>query len=421
VKAGLREFRRAGHPPTLAAAFLYFDVSFMVWVLLGPLAPFLAETLRLSATQKGVLTAIPLLGGSFFRPILGWMTERYGGRRTGLIGLGVSLIPLALGWQLANTYGQFLALGLLLGVAGASFAAALPLASAWYPPEHQGLAMGIAGAGNSGTLLATLLAPRLAQSLGWHTVFGIAMVPVSLVWVAFFLMAKDAPGARAVKRWKDYAGILKEADSWWFCFIYSITFGGFVGLASYLSVFFHDQYHLAKVQAGDFTTVVVLFGSFLRPVGGMLADRLGGYRMLLVLLTGIAVCLAGVAMLPPAATALGLLALAMAMMGMGNGSVFQLVPQRFAGRVGILTGIVGAAGGFGGFLLPSALGAIKDRTGTFGLGFAVLAFVSLAGAGALLAVGRIWRAQWDAGSACRAGLLPMERVPWSPVETTLVE
>src|SRR6185369_12675540 len=148
----LREFRRAGHPPTLAAAFLYFDVSFMVWVLLGPLAPFLSESLKLTATQKGVLTAIPLLGGSFFRPILGWMTERYGGRRTGLIGLGVSLIPLAIGWQLANSYGQFLALGLLLGVAGASFAAALPLASAWYPPEHQGLAMGIAGAGNSGTL-----------------------------------------------------------------------------------------------------------------------------------------------------------------------------------------------------------------------------------------------------------------------------
>jgi NNP family nitrate/nitrite transporter-like MFS transporter len=332
------------------------------------------------------------------------MTERFGGRRTGLVGLGVSLIPLAIGWQVAATYGQFLALGLLLGVAGASFAAALPLASGWYPPEHQGLAMGIAGAGNSGTLLATLFAPRLAQSLGWQSVFGLAMVPVCLVWVAFFAMAKDAPGERITKRWKDYAAILKEADSWWFCFLYSITFGGFVGLASYLSVFFHDQYHLTKVQAGDFTTVVVLFGSFLRPVGGMLADRLGGYRMLLVLLTGIAVCLAGVATLPPAMAALGLLAAAMAMMGMGNGSVFQLVPQRFAGRVGILTGIVGAAGGFGGFLLPSVLGAIRGRTGAFSLGFAVLAFVALAGAAILLALGRVWRSQWNAESARRAGL-----------------
>src|SRR5260370_27534153 len=185
------------------------------------------------------------------------MTERCGGRRTGLIGLSVSLIPLALGWQLANTYGQFLALGLLLGVAGASFASALPLASGWYPPEHRGLAMGIAGAGNSGTLLATLFAPRLAQAFGWHNVFGIAMIPVTLVWVAFFLMAKDAPAKRVVKRWKDYASILKEPDSAWFCFIYSITFGGFVGLASYLSVFFHHQYHLPKSHARDFTTVAV--------------------------------------------------------------------------------------------------------------------------------------------------------------------
>src|SRR5260370_290870 len=171
--------------------------------------------------------------------------------------------------------------------------------------------MGIAGAGNSGTLLATLFAPRLANAFGWHAVFGIAMVPVCLVWLAFFLMAKEPPGLRVQKTWKDYAGILKEADAWWFCFIYSITFGGFVGLASYLSVFFRDQYHLSKVQAGDFTTVVVLFGSFLRPVGGMARARLGGYRMRLVLLTGIAVCLAGVAMLPPAMAALGLLAVAM--------------------------------------------------------------------------------------------------------------
>jgi NNP family nitrate/nitrite transporter-like MFS transporter len=401
----LRDFRKAGHPPTLAAAFLYFDVSFMSWVILGPLAPFLAQNLKLTATQTGLLTAIPLLGGSFFRIVLGWMTERIGGRRTGIIGLGVTLIPLFLGWQLASTFGEFLALGLLLGVAGASFAAALPLASGWYPPEHQGLAMGIAGAGNSGTLLATLFAPRLAQAFGWHSVFGFAMIPVSLVWLAFFLLSKEPPGIRVRKTWKDYAGILKEADAWWFCFIYSITFGGFVGLASYLSVFFNSQYHLSRVQSGDFTTVVVIFGSFLRPVGGLLSDRIGGYRMLLVLLTGVAVCVGGVATLPAATVALALLACAMGMLGMGNGSVFQLMPQRFAGRVGIMTGIVGAAGGFGGFLLPSALGAIRDRAGTFGLGFALFALVALIGAGALLALGRVWRTSWSEECARRAGLI----------------
>jgi NNP family nitrate/nitrite transporter-like MFS transporter len=401
----LREFRKAGHAPTLAASFLYFDVSFMIWVILGPLAPFLTRDLKLTATETGVLTAIPLLGGSFFRVILGWLTERIGGRRTGLIGLGVSLVPLAAGWLFASQYAHFLALGLLLGVAGASFAAALPLASAWYPPEYQGLAMGIAGAGNSGTLLATLLAPRLARAFGWHAVFGIAMAPVALVWIAFFLMARDAPGARPVKRWRDYAAILGEADSWWFCFFYSITFGGFVGLASYLSTFFHNQYHLSPVEAGDFTTFVVIFGSFLRPVGGLLSDRLGGYRMLLGLLAGVGLCVAGVATLPSAPLALALLAGTMAMLGMGNGSVFQLVPQRFAGRVGIMTGIVGAAGGFGGFLLPSLFGLLRDRAGTFALGFAMFSAVALAASAILALLSRPWRVRWSAESARRAGLI----------------
>ncbi|MGI8992201.1 MAG: MFS transporter [Bryobacteraceae bacterium] len=401
----LRKFRRAGHPPTLLAAFLYFDVSFMVWVILGPLGPFIGEAYKLTATQKGLLTAVPLLGGSFFRPILGWMTERYGGRRTGLIGLAVTLAPLMAAWQVADSFPAFLALGLLLGVAGASFAAALPMASGWYGPENQGLAMGIAGAGNSGTLLATLFAPRLAQALGWRSVFGIAMIPVAAVWLAFFLLAKDAPGSRAVKRWSDYVSLFKIGDTFWFCLIYSLTFGGFVGLASYLSIFFHDQYHLSKVHSGDFTTFVVLFGSFLRPVGGVLSDKLGGYRMLLGLLSGAALCLAGVALLPSAGMALGLLAVAMGMLGMGNGSVFQLVPQRFPDRVGIMTGIVGAAGGFGGFLLPSLLGVVKDGTGSFGIGFGILTGLMLAGAAALAGLRGFWMKTWTKEAAVRAGLV----------------
>jgi NNP family nitrate/nitrite transporter-like MFS transporter len=404
----LRDFRKAGNTPTLIAAFLYFDVSFMIWVILGPLGPFIGKALHLTATEKGFLTAIPPLGGAFFRPILGWMTERFGGRRTGLIGLAMSLTPLVIGWQFATTFWHFLALGVLLGVAGASFAAALPLASGWYPAEYQGLAMGIAGAGNSGTLLATLFAPRLARAFGWHTVFALAMIPVVLVWVAFYCMAKDGPGARTVKRWRDYRALLGEADAGWFCFLYSLTFGGFVGLASYLSIFFHDQYSLSPVQAGDLTTVVVLFGSFLRPVGGLLSDRWGGYRMLQCLLAGIAVCLAGMATLPAVQVAMILLVLTMAMLGMGNGAIFQLVPQRFPKQVGIMTGIVGAAGGLGGFLLPSMLGAIKDRTGAFALGFAVFDAAVLAGFVALVYLGRVWRQTWSEASAVRAGLLIVE-------------
>ncbi len=404
----LRDFRKAGHPPTLLSAFLYFDVSFMVWVILGPLGPFIGEAYKLSATQKGLLTAVPLLGGSFFRPVLGWMTERLGGRKTGLIGLALTSVPLLLGWQVAQGFPAFLAVGLLLGVAGASFAAALPLASGWYPPQYQGLAMGIAGAGNSGTLLATLFAPRLAQMFGWRSVFGVALVPVALVWILFFVLAKDAPAPRRVRGRAEYASLLKIPDTGWFCFLYSLTFGGFVGLASYLSIFFHDQYHLTKVQSGDFTTVVVLFGSFLRPVGGVLSDRLGGYKMLLTLLSGAALLMAAVAFLPPPALALAFLAVGMGLLGMGNGSVFQLVPQRFAERVGIMTGIVGAAGGLGGFLLPSVLGLVKDKTGSFGVGFAILALAMVSGAVSLLYLKNVWRRTWPVGAAQRAGLVPQE-------------
>jgi NNP family nitrate/nitrite transporter-like MFS transporter len=401
----LRSFRTAGHIPTLASALLYFDVSFMVWVILGPLGPFIGEALKLTATQKGLLTAVPLLGGSFCRPILGWSTERFGGRKTGLVGLALTLIPLFIGWKIASTFSAFLALGLLLGIAGASFAAALPLASGWYPPEHQGLAMGIAGAGNSGTLFATLFAPRLAQTFGWHSVFGFAAIPVIAVWTIFFFLAKDAPVARKVKDWADYASVLKIPDTWWFCLLYCLTFGGFSGLVSYLSIFFHDQYHLTKVQSGDLTTFVVIFGSFLRPVGGVLSDRLGGHRMLLVLLSGACLSLGFIATLPPVAVAVGFLALAMAMLGMGNGSVFQLVPQRFADRVGIMTGLVGAAGGFGGFLLPSILGFTKDATGTFSTGFLILGAAFLTGAIALVYLGRIWMRTWPADAVQRAGLV----------------
>jgi MFS transporter, NNP family, nitrate/nitrite transporter len=400
----LRAFRKAGHLPTLASAFLYFDVSFMVWVILGPLGPSIGEAFHLSATQKGFLTAVPLLGGCLCRPILGWSTERFGGRRTGLVGMALTLIPLMLAWQWANSFTSFLVVGLMLGISGASFAAALPLASGWYPPEHQGLVMGLAGAGNSGTLMATLFAPRLAHVFGWRSVFGFAAIPLVLVWQLFFILAKDAPGARPVKKWDDYASMLKLADTGWFCFLYSLTFGGFVGLTSYLAIFFHDQYHLTSIKAGDFTTFVVIFGSFLRPVGGMLSDRLGGYRMLLVLLAGVFICLALVGTLPAVYVTAALLAAAMGMLGMGNGSVFQLVPQRFPDRVGIMTGIVGAAGGFGGFLLPSLLGLMRDRTKSFSTGFAVVDALFLAGIIALLFLKKVWIQAWPPEAALRAGL-----------------
>jgi NNP family nitrate/nitrite transporter-like MFS transporter len=298
----------------------------------------------------------------------------------------------------------------MLGTAGASVAVALPLASRWYPPEYQGLAMGIAGAGNSGTLLATLLAPRIAERFGWAATFGLAMLPMTVVLAVFVLIAKDSPRSGPAPTLRAYRAVLGEADTLWLSFLYSLTFGGFVGLASFLTVFFHEQYDLSRVAAGDFTTIVVVAGSLLRPVGGWLSDRVGGYRMLLGLLAGVAACLAGVAASPPVFAALALLFVCMGLLGMGNGAVFQLVPQRFPGRIGIVTGIVGAAGGLGGFLLPTMFGVAKDVAGTYTPGLALCSVAFVAGSLTLLELGTRWSKRWDGAAVRQAGIFSYRRV-----------
>jgi nitrate/nitrite transporter NarK len=186
--------------------------------------------------------------------------------------------------------------------------------------------MGITGAGNSGTLIATLFAPRLAQAFGYRNTFGLAMLPVGLTLLIFAAAARNSPRRPPAPAWSDYRGVLREADTGWFCFMYSLTFGGFVGLASFLTVFFRDQFHVSKLQAGDFTTLVVVAGSFLRP-GGYLADRIGGYRLLLMVLAGIGTSFAATGLSSSLPLVVALLFVTMGMLGMGNGAVFQLVPQ----------------------------------------------------------------------------------------------
>lgn len=386
--------RRTGHWPTLLAAFCYFDVSFCVWYLLGPLANFIADDLALSATQKGFLVATPLLGGSLFRIVMGALTDHLGPRRTGLLGIGLTFVPLALGWLFAGTLPSLFVIALLLGIPGASFAVALPLASRWYPPQHQGLVMGIAGAGNSGTVLASLFLPRLAAAWGWHAAIGAMMLPMAAAGTVFFLCARDSPTQPPPKRLRDYLAILRQVDTLWFCVFYGLTFGGFVGLASFLGVFFHDQYGLSKVASGDLTALCVFAGSFMRPVGGGLADRFGGARLLAGLYGAVAVLLAGLATLPPVSVATPLFVLALALLGAGNGAVFQLVPLRFQRDIGVVTGLVGAAGGVGGFFLPSALGVLRDATGTYGSGLFALAGGCVWGMSLVVAVSGAWRLTW---------------------------
>ncbi|KPC99792.1 Nitrate transporter [Geobacillus sp. BCO2] len=191
------------------------------------------------------------------------------------------------------------ALGFLLGVGGASFAVALPLASRWYPKEYQGLAMGIAGAGNSGTVLATLFGPRLAEAYGWNAVFGLALVPLVVVFLLFAWLARECPTAAKPVSLREYRAVLQRKEAWLFCFFYSLSFGGFVGLTGYLGIFFFDEYSVSKVTAGDFVTAVVFAGSFIRPIGGYIADRIGGMRLLSLLFAAGAVLLVCIGALPP--------------------------------------------------------------------------------------------------------------------------
>lgn len=388
-----REFRRAGHLPTLIAALWYFEVSFMVWVLLGALGPTVASDLGLSPAQKGLLVAVPVLGGALVRLPAGRAADRYGARRVGLLGLGSTLLPLGWGALGARTYLELLAVGLLLGVAGASFAVALPLASRWYPPRFQGVALGIAGAGNSGTIIAALMAPRLAERLGWHGVFAAATLPVAAAWVVLALLAREPPRAEGpLTRPTD---LISEPDARRIAGLYAVTFGGFVGLASYLPVFLVDHFGVSAVAAGTYAAVCAGAGSLLRPFGGLLADRLGGTRVLgrvLAAVAGLSVVVAGG---PGLALTVGALVALLGVLGVGNGAIFQLVPQRFPDEVGAVTGFVGAAGALGGFVLPFGLGLLEQATGSFAPGFLGLALVAFSVWAGLVRLRRTWRERWD--------------------------
>ncbi len=387
-------FLKVGHLPTLISAFLYFDVSFMIWVLLGALGNYVASDFGLGPAQKGLMTALPLLSGSVLRLVFGELTDRIGAKKTGCIGLLVTVIPLLAGWLWADSIGKVFVVGLLLGVAGASFAVALPLASRWYPAEYQGLAMGIAGAGNSGTLLATLTGPRLAEAFGWHTVFAIALIPLLLVAGFFAIAAREAPQPRKTKSASEFFTVLKWRDTYLFGLFYGVTFGGFVGLASFLSIFLRDQYGVSKVAAGDLTSLCVLSGSFLRPIGGWLADKAGGIRILSIIYAAVAVLVFGLSQMPALPIAMGLLFVIMACLGVGNGSVFQLVPHRYGRRVGVATGILGAAGGLGGFLMPTVIGTLRQGTGSYASGFWAFGGFALLALTCLLLVQRVWIGQW---------------------------
>lgn len=386
-------FLKSGHLPTLVSCFLYFDLSFAVWVLLGPLAVLIAPDLHLNAGQKGLMVAVPVLAGAGLRFLNGILVGQWRPRAVGILMQLVVIAGLLTAWAAGiHSFSQILMLGVVLGVAGASFAIALPMVSYWYPPEHQGTALGLAGAGNSGTVFASLFAPMLAMALGWRNVFGLAALPLIAVFVLFLFAAKNSPNCPPKKSMADYARLLRQGDCWWLMFFYAVSFGGFVGLSSFLPIYFHDQYKLTPVTAGYFTAACVFAGSFARPFGGYVADRIGGTRALSAVYAIVALVLLVVSQsVLPAAGALAVFIFGMATLGMGNGAVFQLVPQRFGRDVGLMTGLVGMTGGVGGFYLAASLGYAKQFTGSYSFGFLVFAALAIVAWGGISAVRPRWR------------------------------
>ena len=417
--ANFKALKGQGHAPTLFMAFLYFDMSFMVWTMLGPLSTEISEALAshgeiLTAAQKATLLSLPILSGAILRIVLGFGVDKLGAKLTALIAQGIVIASLLLAYLQGEsiTYNQLLIVALGLGFAGASFAVALPQAGQWYPPKLQGVVLGIAGAGNIGVVLDFIFAPKIAEKWGWASVFGFGAAMAILVFVAYLFLAKNAPESvykARPKKIADYLKLLRDKDTWWFNLFYAISFGGFVGFAGYMKVYLMNTYQAdmsafglnilhepnVKVIAGYFGALTIFAGAVLRPVGGTIADKIGGVKALYLFYGAVAVLsvLLALGHLPFFA-AIVVLFLIMASLGMANGAVFQLVPQRFGKDIGIMTGIVGCAGGLGGTALIKTLGWSKGAFDGYAAGFLIFAAVVLI---AILGLGLVktrWRTTW---------------------------
>jgi len=397
--SNFKTFVRSGHWPTLFASFLYFDFCFAIWVMNGAMAPFISESFHLSAAQKGFMVSVPILAGALMRFPLGVLSQYIGRKNAAMVEMGLIVLALVFGYFYVNSYDGVLAMGVLLGIAGASFGVALSLGSGWFPPKYKGLAMGIAGAGNSGTVLAVLFAPPLAQKFGWPTVYGLAACTMLLPMLVMWFAAKEPPD-REHQTLREHVACLFEKDGWAFSLIYIITFGGFIGLASFLPTYFYDQFKVTKVEAGQLTMLATLMGSAVRVVGGYISDRVGGITTLsgVLVLVAVTLVLCGLASSSVAVTTL-LFMLCFAALGAGNGALFQLVPLRWPLSTAVAGSMIGEIGALGGGFLPNAMGQSKQLAGTYLWGFVAFALLAVV----MLAMLRLVQIRWTRTWAEKGG------------------
>lgn len=352
-----------------------FAICFAVFGSVSAMMPILKRRLDLDPIQVSIALALPVLLGSLGRIPLGALADRFGGRIVFLLVLVASAIP-AFVMGGIDSYGELLFWGFFIGIALASFSVGIPFVSRWYPPEKQGTALGIYGAGTSGQSLAAFGAPVLAAAFGFAWGFR-TFGTLAVIWLVLWaLLARNAPAVRPPARLRDTFRPLADRRSWILSLYYFLTFGGFVAMSIYLPIFLTEMFGLTPQDAGMRTAGFVVLSTGLRPLGGYLADKVGGATILGVVFP-ITAAMAGLLAFPSMVPfTLGALGMAAAI-GLGNGAVFKLVPQWFPNTVGSVTGLVGAAGGLGGFFPPLAVGALYRATGSYAWGFVLLAVFAL--------------------------------------------
>lgn len=395
-----KTFLKAGHSPTLFASFLYFAFSCCIWVLNGAMAPFITDDLHLTAAQKGLMLSIPIFAGAFMRFPLGLLAQYIGRKRATLVEMSLIAVAMLFGYFFVHTFNDLLAMGTLLGIAGASFGVALSLGSGWFPPRYKGLAMGLVGAGNVGTAVSVLVAPPLAQAYGWQTVYGFAAIAICLPMIVMIVFAKEPPDLDAHASFREHIACLFEKDGWAFSIIYGVTFGGFIGLTSFLPSYYYDQFHVSKVQAGQLTMLAAFMGAALRIFGGWISDRWGGVNTLTVVIVTVAISLVlcGLSGNSLTATTL-LLMLCFAALGAGNGALFQLVPLRWPLTTAVAGSMIGEIGALGGGLVPNAMGLSKQMSGTYLWGFVTIAVLAVIA----LSMMRVMQVRWTRTWAEKGG------------------
>ena len=373
-----RTFLRSGHAPTLGAAFFYFMFSCCVWVMNGAMAPFISETYNLNSAQKGLMLSIPIFAGALMRFPLGLLAQYIGRKNATLVEMVMIVFALAFGYFFVDSFNSLLAMGVLLGIAGASFGVALSLGSGSFPARYKGLAMGLVGAGNVGTALSVLLAPPLAQRYGWQAVYGLAACATLVPLLVMVVFAKEPPDRDAKATLRQHTACLFEADGWAFSVIYAVTFGGFIGLISFLPTYYHDQFGVSKVQAGQLTMLAAFMGATVRVFGGWISDHWGGVNTLTVVLVTVTLSLlvCGLVEHSLALTTLALI-VCFGALGAGNGALFQLVPLRWPVSTAVAGSMIGEVGALGGGLVPNAMGWSKTLSGTYFWGFALFAVAAL--------------------------------------------